>query len=197
MERKWLVHFDGACEPFNPGGIATYGFTVTSDAGTQFSFSGLGVAAVGAEATNNVAEYMGALKGLAEVDRLAQKGDRIELFGDSQLVIRQLSGEYAVNAPNLKPLHAKAAMAIYNFRMSDRPVTLTWIPREKNTWADRLSKEAIKEAGEKDPEIAKKVIIGFGKFKGSSLWDVPKDYYQWLWRQREGELLIPYRPPGT
>ena len=194
MERKWQIHFDGACEPFNPGGIATYGFTVRNDGGTQLGFDGQGVAVVGAEATNNVAEYMAALKGLSEVDRMAQKGDRIELLGDSQLVIRQLTGEYAVNAPNLKPLHARAAMAIYDFRTKGIPVDLTWIPREKNTLADRLSKAAIKEAGEKDPEIAKKVILGFGKFSGSSLWDVPKDYYEWLWKQRGGELQIPYRP---
>lgn len=194
MGQHWRLYFDGACAPFNPGGIATYGFWLTNTEGTHFMFEGKGLAAAGGkEATNNVAEYMGLLKGLAEIDRLIQKGDRLEIFGDSQLVIRQLTGQYAVNAPHLKPLHQKAALAIHSFRMTDRPVDLTWIPREKNTTADRLSNEAIKEAGKADPEILKKLILPFGKHVGMSLYDVPEGYYNWLWTNKGGELLIPHR----
>lgn len=201
MGDEWKLYFDGACEPFNPGGVATYGFQVSHDSTVekcQFLLHGNGVTAVGGpEATNNVAEYTALLKGLMAINPLVLPGDKLEILGDSQLVIRQLEGQYAVNAPHLKAIYSRCALAIHNIRVSGRPVQLTWIPREKNGSADFESKKAIKEAFLADPEILKKLILPFGMHKGKSLYDVPPSYYHWLWTNKGGEVPIPQRPAAA
>lgn len=192
VQRKWMVFFGGTCTPFRPGGIAAYGFTVWNDLGTQFMFHGNGLAAVGPEADIWEAEYMGLLKGLAEVDRMSQNGDRIEIRTDNRLVIAHLRGESTISL-RFKPLYDRALAAIRDFKATDRPVDLS-LENTKNHSEVRLAKKAIKEAGQADPEITKKVTVPFGQFKGSSLWEVPEGYYQWLWSVEESEVLIPYRP---
>lgn len=196
--RHWQLHFDGACEPFNPGGVATFGFQIHHDAvdgKCQFLLHGKGTVAVGGpEATNNVAEYTALLKGLMAVSPLVLPGEMLEILGDSQLVIRQLEGQYAVKAPHLKAIYSRCALAIANIRNSGREVKLTWIPREENTSADHQSKLAIKEAFQADPEILKKLVMPFGMHQGKSLYDVPASYYHWLWTNKGGQEPIPQRP---
>jgi len=89
--------------------------------------------------TNNVAEYQGLLLGL---QRAQQMGAReIEVRADSQLLIRQLKGEYRVRHPGLKPLHAEATRLLQGFER----VELTHVPREENALADEMSNRAIDE----------------------------------------------------
>jgi ribonuclease HI len=134
------VHFDGACEPARGGGVATYGFTVEAP---DFSYEekGLAVRPWSPRATNNVAEYTGAIRAL---EWLRSKGFRghIILMGDSQLVIRQMKGEYEVRAAHLKEYHLHLSMLAKEFDL----VQYIWIPREENRRADALSKEAFAEA---------------------------------------------------
>jgi ribonuclease HI len=96
-------------------------------------------------ATNNVAEYTGLLKGLEAARELGLR--RIEVRTDSELMVRQLSGEYRVKNPGLQRLHAQVAQLIDRFESC----RVRHVMREKNVLADRLASAAAREAG-KGPE---------------------------------------------
>jgi Ribonuclease HI len=99
------LFFDGACEPVNPGGIGAYGFVVYE--GNREVYGEGGVVCVGgALCTNNVAEYTALIKAMEWA--LAAGAREVEVYGDSQLVVRQMLGVYQVRAPHLKPLFEKA-----------------------------------------------------------------------------------------
>jgi len=88
-------------------------------------------------ATNNVAEYRAMQLGIDLARALGAK--EVELIGDSQLIVRQVRGEYKVKDANLKPLHETVAKALRDFeRWSIRDVR-----REQNEHADRLVNEAL------------------------------------------------------
>ena len=139
MPRLVIVHFDGACEPPGTGGIATYGFTVDGE-GFEEEQYGLAVRPFAPTATNNVAEYAGAICALEWLQSQGYRGP-VVVRGDSQLVIRQMTGEYDVKAEHLKAYHARLQQLVAAFEA----VRFEWIPRERNTRADALSKQAIRE----------------------------------------------------
>jgi ribonuclease HI len=89
--------------------------------------------------TNNVAEYQGLLIGLRRAQEMGAR--EIEVRADSQLMIRQLKGEYAVRNAGLKPLHAEALRLLRSFGKYG----LQHIPREENSLADEMSNRAIDE----------------------------------------------------
>ncbi|MCK8824489.1 ribonuclease HI family protein [Fuchsiella alkaliacetigena] len=91
------------------------------------------------ETTNNVAEYRALLKGL----KLAQQQEAtiVNLYADSQLVIKQLTGEYRVLSENLKSYYQQADQLLTEFT----DYTLNHIPRQDNKAADRLANLAIDE----------------------------------------------------
>jgi ribonuclease HI len=125
------VHVDGGARG-NPG-PAGVGVVLTDDAGNELDRAN---AYIG-ETTNNVAEYRALLLGL---DRARALGVRdLEIVNDSELVARQLTGEYRVKKEDLRMLHAQAKQALEGFdRWSIRSV-----PRAKNEVADTLVNEAI------------------------------------------------------
>ena len=88
-------------------------------------------------ATNNVAEYRALLLG---IERAAALGaSELELVGDSELIVRQVKGEYKVKDPTLRELHAQVKRALEPFdRWSIRHVR-----REHNADADHLVNEAL------------------------------------------------------
>lgn len=131
------VHFDGACEPPHAG-IATYGFTVEG-AGLDHEEFGLAVAPWSAQSTNNVAEYVGAIRALEWLAARSFRG-HVLLCGDSQLVIRQMRGEYEVRAEHLRAYHDRLGQLVLGFG----EVTYHWVPREENVRADALSKQALR-----------------------------------------------------
>jgi len=88
-------------------------------------------------ATNNVAEYLGAIYGLQEAIHL--KAKRIVLLVDSQLIARQLRGEYKVKDQTMKKFFD---LAVNLFREFDS-VEIKEIPREENADADELVNKAI------------------------------------------------------
>ena len=93
------------------------------------------------DATNNVAEYEALLAGLElALDRGVQ---RLTVFMDSELVVKQISGAYKVKNADLKALHAEAARRLRGFREVD----VKHIRREQNGDADRLVNEALDRAG--------------------------------------------------
>ena len=92
------------------------------------------------EATNNVAEYRALLLGLELARSLG--ASEVEVINDSELVARQIGGEYKVKHAGLKPLFLEAMAALREFdRWSVRNV-----PRAQNKRADQLVNQAIDEA---------------------------------------------------
>jgi ribonuclease HI len=89
--------------------------------------------------TNNYAEYMGLLIGLKHAKSLGAK--EIEVFADSELLIRQLGGRYQVKSPTLRPLYEEAVKLLNDFSR----VKLVHVPREMNAAADEMSNRAIDE----------------------------------------------------
>jgi ribonuclease HI len=125
------VHVDGGARG-NPG-PAGVGVVLADDAGNELDRAN---AYIG-ETTNNVAEYRALLLGL---DRARALGVRdLEIVNDSELVARQLTGEYRVKKEDLRMLHAQAKQALEGFdRWSIRSV-----PRAKNEVADALVNDAL------------------------------------------------------
>ncbi|KND51288.1 MAG: ribonuclease HI [Parcubacteria bacterium C7867-001] len=92
--------------------------------------------------TNNVAEYKAvifALVGLAEYLGADASSAQVEVFMDSKLVVEQMSGNWKIKHPNMKPLAAEAMRAMREFAS----VTFAHVPREKNKDADALANEAM------------------------------------------------------
>lgn len=86
--------------------------------------------------TNNEAEYAALLLLLkAASDRGVT---RLKIYGDSQLVVRQISRQWKINLPHLRKL-AQDAWKL----MEGMTVELEWIPRDQNIRADKLSNEAL------------------------------------------------------
>jgi ribonuclease HI len=136
------AHFDGACEPPRGGGIATYGYIVEG-AGIFHEEHGLAVPPWSPRATNNVAEYVGATRALEWLVGQGFTG-QVLLVGDSQLVIRQMEGEYEVKAEHLKAYHQHLSALASRFR----EVRFVWVPRSENARADALSELALEEVRE-------------------------------------------------
>lgn len=89
--------------------------------------------------TNNYAEYMGLLLGLRRAQALGVT--EVEVFADSELMIRQLGGRYQVKSPTLRPLYEEAVKLLKDFSR----VKLVHVPREMNKAADEMSNRAIDE----------------------------------------------------
>lgn len=129
---KVVIEADGGSRG-NPG-PAGYGAVVwTEDRSTALAEN---KQAIG-RATNNVAEYRGLLAGLE--DAVALGATEAAVFLDSKLLVEQMSGRWKVKHPDLVELHAKAKALASRF---DR-ISYTWIPRERNSYADRLANEAM------------------------------------------------------
>ena len=92
-------------------------------------------------ATNNVAEYQGLIAGLRSVLTLAGDGATVEVRMDSKLVIEQMAGRWKIKNEGLRPLACEASVLARRLR-----VTWKWIPRERNSDADRLANEAMDAA---------------------------------------------------
>jgi broad specificity phosphatase PhoE/ribonuclease HI len=134
---KVIVEADGGSRG-NPG-PAGYGAVVWSDDhGTVLAED---KQAIG-RSTNNVAEYRGLIAGLEEAAKLG--ATEVDVFMDSKLVVEQMSGRWKVKHPDMAPLHQQATALSTRF---DR-ITYAWIPRAKNSHADRLANEAMDAAAE-------------------------------------------------
>jgi ribonuclease HI len=134
VPEQLVVNVDGGARG-NPGPAANAVVQATPD-GEVIERRG---EAIG-RATNNVAEYRAMLLGIERAQALG--ASEVELIGDSQLVVRQVKGEYRVKDEGLRPLHAEVRAALDSFdRWSIRHVR-----REHNAEADRLVNETLDEA---------------------------------------------------
>lgn len=131
MKKSWTLYVDGAARG-NPGpaGAGAVLLNPTGDLLGEFC-EYLG------ETTNNVAEYRALLLGLKQA--LAANVTSIKILADSQLMVRQILGEYRVKNQALRPLFQEAMGLLKKFE----GYTMTHIPREENREADRMANEAI------------------------------------------------------
>jgi ribonuclease HI len=90
-------------------------------------------------ATNNVAEYTAAIMGLQQAVTLGAR--RVKLLADSELLVKQINGQYKVKNEGLKPLHAQVKELIARIGS----VEVQYIPRAQNKEADALANKAIDE----------------------------------------------------
>ena len=130
---RMRVYSDGAARG-NPGPSGA-GAVLTDADGTI-------VARVGkylGRQTNNYAEYMGLIIGLEHARVLGAR--EVDVYADSELMIRQLGGRYQVKSPTLKPLFDEAVRLLKGFAK----VKLVHVPREMNKDADEMSNRAIDE----------------------------------------------------
>ena len=119
----------------NPG-PAAFAYVLEADDGTVLAAHGetIGVA------TNNVAEYRGLIAGLEKAHELGVK--EVEVVSDSELVVKQMRGEYRVKNETLRELSMRAARLAREIGS----VTYTAVRREHNVLADRLVNEALDSA---------------------------------------------------
>ncbi len=89
--------------------------------------------------TNNIAEYTAAIIGFEHAVKVGASS--VRLFADSELLVKQLNGQYKVKNEGLKPLHARIKELIAKIGR----VEVKYIPREMNKEADALANKAIDE----------------------------------------------------
>ena len=128
------AYFDGLCYPKNPCGVAAYGYLIYRDG--EIIHRGFRAVGEGKGMTNNVAEYEG-LKAAAMWLHDNGIEEKILIKGDSQLVMKQMKGEWQVNSATSKKYVPEIKQL---FQGMD--VTFQWVPREKNEEADKLSRVA-------------------------------------------------------
>jgi ribonuclease H / adenosylcobalamin/alpha-ribazole phosphatase len=126
-----IVEADGASRG-NPGRAAYGALVKDADSGRVLAEDGTTIGT----ASNNVAEYRGLIAGLTMAQTVAPDAD-IEVRMDSKLVVEQMSGNWKIKHPDMKPLALEAN------RLAPFGTTYTWIPREQNKHADRLANEAL------------------------------------------------------
>ena len=130
------LHFDGFCMP-NPGGIASYGVVIDGTSRKCLNE----VIGEGPDTSNNIAEWTGLLKGLRwlKANRPPDLAS-LEIYGDSQLVIKQLTQEWKIKAKHLRPLRDECWSILGSL---DTTWSADWIPREQNWEADELAELAV------------------------------------------------------
>jgi len=128
---KALLYTDGGARG-NPG-PAAYGFVLEADDGTVLAAE---AEAIG-EATNNVAEYSGLIAGLRRAIELHVRS--LEVVSDSELMVKQMRGEYRVKNEALRGLSVEAASLARQLTS----VEYRHVKRAHNELADRLVNEAL------------------------------------------------------
>ena len=125
------IHIDGGSRG-NPGPAAA-GVVITDSNGAVLCEAGIYIG----EATNNVAEYSGLVAALEKAAKLGAR--EIDLYSDSELLVKQMLGEYRVKNARLRSYYQQAAALARQF---DR-VDIRHVRREQNTQADLLVNLAL------------------------------------------------------
>jgi ribonuclease HI len=131
MKETLILEFDGGSRG-NPG-PAGVGVVVRSENGTALVTLGQFIG----RATNNVAEYRALILAMEKAKELGAKN--VIIRGDSELIVKQMRGEYRVRNADLKELHDQAQALLYEFDDSQIEHNL----RHKNKLADKLANLAM------------------------------------------------------
>jgi ribonuclease HI len=167
--------FDGACGPRNPGGTAAWGAFVLIN--KQDAWQGSAVVGRGAGMTCNVAEHAACyavLEWLQYNGLDAAPAVTITIRGDSQLVIRHMTGQWRIKKGAYVETALKSRALLAKFK--NRPKFL-WIPRERNERADELSKAHLTGP-----------VTDWSRVKKSSSKPAPLEEWDSRYRQHADEL---------
>lgn len=134
MKKKLQIFVDGAARG-NPG-PAGMGIVIKDVSGRIIASHREYLGSM----TNNQAEYSALIKALELASRLGS--DRLKVISDSELLVKQITGKYAVRSKNLRALFAK----IRRLERSFSGIDYQHVSRERNEEADRLANKAIDEA---------------------------------------------------
>lgn len=126
---KVEIYIDGASDGDRNGGI---GVRILNNGAEKNISHSIG------KATNNEAEYFALLEGVNVA--LKNNFKNIVIYSDSELLVKQINGEYKVKAKNLIPLKKQVDSALGKIKN----YSLEWIPREQNKAADSLAKNGTK-----------------------------------------------------
>lgn len=134
------VYIDGACEPINPGGTASYGLVIYR--GEARLYARAQIVGSGDKMSNNVAEYAGLIAFLEWFDD--QPVEDVVIKSDSRLLVNQMSGEWRIKHGLYLP-YAQRALVIMtnNAEVWKGRIKFQWIPREENKEADILAHNCI------------------------------------------------------
>lgn len=131
--KRIIIYTDGAARG-NPGPAGAGAVLIGEDGSLLAELSRyLG------ETTNNQAEYQALIIALEKAKELGAKS--LKIYADSELMVRQLEGDYLVRNDMLKPLFKIIKGKLQNFEN----YTIEHVPRERNGHADRLANKAIDE----------------------------------------------------
>ncbi|WP_152436284.1 ribonuclease HI family protein [Halosimplex carlsbadense] len=130
MTTPAVIHFDGGTRPDNPGPSAI-GYIVETDDWTKEGNDHIG------ESTNNRTEYHALIRGLEVASE--KRCTEVEARGDSEVIVKQVRGEYGVNQPELRPLRDRVQELANEFEQFE----IQHIPREENWEADELVDQAF------------------------------------------------------
>ena len=133
----YLAWFDGACEPVNPGGTASFGVVIKDNAGTVL-VKEHGIAGKGRAMSNNLAEYAGVLHILKYLS--SRPPGRATIHGDSNLVINQLSGRWRIRKGLYLSIATESKELLAHLSGLGWQINLCWIPRAHNSECDALSR---------------------------------------------------------
>jgi len=131
VQQKIIIYTDGGSRG-NPGPAAA-GFVLTDQSKQQL----LAKAVFIGNATNNVAEYTGLIEALKSAKQL--NSQTVEAFSDSELMVKQINGQYRVKNAGLKPLYEKCINLLAGFTSWQ----LSYIGRDKNKKADAMVNKAL------------------------------------------------------
>jgi len=135
--RILTIHTDGGARG-NPG-PAAFAYVIQRDGAPPIEEAGC----IG-DATNNQAEYTALIRALEHAQRLGTNHE-LQIHSDSELLVKQMNGEYRVKDEGLKPLHEQARRLASQFDS----VSIRHVPRTQNAWADRLYNAALDGAAKK------------------------------------------------
>ncbi len=131
MSKQVTIYTDGGSRG-NPGPGGA-GFTLEDEKGNSLLARGIYLG----KTTNNIAEYTAIKEALQAAQELG--AESVKLFSDSELLVRQLNGQYKVKSPNLKPFYADCMELLGEFKAWQ----VTHVYREQNARADALANEAM------------------------------------------------------
>jgi ribonuclease HI len=142
-----VAHIDGGARG-NPG-PAGFGAIVYDETGRTVAE----LSEYLGKQTNNYAEYSGLLAALTYA--LQNGSTSLNVFSDSELMVKQIKGQYKVNNLALKELHGKARGMINRLDS----FTITHVLREKNRDADRLANQAMDRGMKRSPDAASQPAV--------------------------------------
>lgn len=130
------LYFDGG----NEGKLAVYGVVGYSDGKTVVEIGG--VCDQSLPQTNNVAEWTALYYAMVYAFSVRDDYDNVVIYGDSELIVKQINGEYACKNPHLVPFYAKSIKMMLALSAEMVKYKILWIPREQNERADEVGREA-------------------------------------------------------